>query len=205
MRRAIRAATSVPGKPPGFPDTPFGNGLRFAFPLRELGCVPRPTPRFFPLPSVETKLPPLADPESRFGFARVFIAVSHPAGRAAIAQTPHGRAVLEVCKNCAITLTSVTPATFFLGGRKEGFAFLLRRLLKTLWVVGETFRESGLQTHPLLSLLESIRFPLGQFVLCPWRARYLEAFRGFHDAARSLAQFPHERRVVPLDGFHRVA
>src|SRR5271168_1540041 len=121
MRRAIRAATSVPGKPPGFPDTPFGNGLRFAFPLRELGCLPRPTPRFFPLPSVETKLSPLADTQARFGFARVFIAVSHPADRAAIAQTLRRRGILEVCKKCAIPLTWVTPATVFLEGREELF------------------------------------------------------------------------------------
>jgi hypothetical protein len=64
---------------------------------------------------VETKLSPLAYAESRFGFARVFIAVPHPADRAATAQNPYGGAVLEVCKNCAVTLTSVTPATFFLG------------------------------------------------------------------------------------------
>jgi hypothetical protein len=41
-------------------------------------------------------------------------------------------------------------------------------------------------------------------LLCPLRARYLEAFATLHDPRCTLPEFLHERSIVLLDRVHRV-
>jgi len=61
-----------------------------------------------------------------------------------------------------------------------------RRLLKSGGDAREISRESGLQAHPLLTSFGSIRLYLRLFLLCPWRARYLESLPDLHNPAGPL-------------------
>jgi hypothetical protein len=55
--------------------------------------------------------------------------------------------------------------------------------------VEDAATESGLQAHPLQSSVSSIGFTFGWFLLCPWRALYLDPFAFLHDPARVFAKF----------------
>src|ERR1700733_608636 len=59
--------------------------------------------------------------------------------------------------------------------------------------------ESGLQAHPLLSLLFSLHRPLYWGLVCENCAiggRLFEAFSAFHDPTRALSEFLHVGGVV---------
>jgi hypothetical protein len=68
--------------------------------------------------------------------------------------------------------------------------------------------ESGLQTHPLLTLLFSLRLPLDFGLVCKncaIRGRFFDSVRACHDFSRALAQLFHVRRVVLFDNRNRIA